>query len=54
MNFAQAAVHVIDFYMDDERASERAKIIELAQKTDEASFELLRGYVREGMRESTS
>ncbi|KAK7458169.1 hypothetical protein VKT23_010077 [Stygiomarasmius scandens] len=50
VNFAQAAVHVIDFYMDDERASERAKIIELAQKTDEASFELLRGYVREGMR----
>ena len=46
-----AAVHVIDFYLDDERAKERVKIFELVKKTDPASVELLQGYVREGMRE---
>ncbi|THV00228.1 heme peroxidase [Dendrothele bispora CBS 962.96] len=50
VNYAQAAVHVIDFYLDDDRAAERAKIIDLVSKTDQASFDLLRGYVREGMR----
>ncbi|KAF5365312.1 hypothetical protein D9758_005455 [Tetrapyrgos nigripes] len=50
VNYAQAAVHVIDFYFDDARAAERAKIIALAQATDSASTETLRGYVREGMR----
>ncbi|KAJ3760774.1 heme peroxidase [Lentinula raphanica] len=50
VNYAQAAVNVIDFYFDDERAPERAKIIDLAKANDDNSTELLRGYVREAMR----
>ncbi|KAL0061354.1 hypothetical protein AAF712_011812 [Marasmius tenuissimus] len=52
VNYAQAAVHVIDFYFDDARAEERAKIIQLAKApaTDSTSLETLRGYVREAMR----
>ncbi|KAF9258714.1 heme peroxidase [Marasmius fiardii PR-910] len=50
VNYAQAAVHVIDFYFDDQRAEERARIVSLAKATDESSLETLRGYVREGMR----
>jgi hypothetical protein len=46
----KAAIHVIDFYLDDERAKERAQIIQLCQRKDAASEELLQGYVREGMR----
>lgn len=44
-----AAVNVIDFYLDDERAPERAKIINLVKAGDNKSTELLRGYVREAM-----
>ncbi|KAJ3844035.1 heme peroxidase [Lentinula raphanica] len=50
VNYAQAAVNVIDFYLDDERAPERAKIINLVKAGDNKSTELLRGYVREAMR----
>ncbi|KAK1217118.1 hypothetical protein PQX77_020235 [Marasmius sp. AFHP31] len=52
VDYAQAAVQVIDFYLHDERAQERAKIVELAKAPldDTASMELLRGYTREGMR----
>ena len=50
VNYAQAAVHVVNFYLDDARAKERAVIVDLVKKTDEASGELLRGYVREAMR----
>ncbi|KAL0577268.1 hypothetical protein V5O48_004725 [Marasmius crinis-equi] len=52
VNYAQAAVHVIDFYLDEERAEQRTKIIQLAKAsaTDTASMETLRGYVREAMR----
>ena len=44
---------MIDFYLDDERAKERGEILHLVAKTDPASVELLHGYVREGMRESS-
>lgn len=44
---------MIDFYLDDARAKERAQILQLVKKTDSASVELLNGYVREGMRESS-
>ena len=44
---------MIDFYLDDERAKERGQILHLVAKTDPASVELLHGYVREGMRESS-
>ena len=49
-NYAQAAVHVVDFYLDDGRAKERAEIVRLVSVGDEHSTELLRGYVREAMR----
>jgi hypothetical protein len=50
VNHAQGAINVVDFYLDEKREPERRKIIELARKTDAASTELLRGYVREAMR----
>jgi len=49
-NYAQAAVHVVDFYLDDALAKERAEIVRLIGVGDEKSTELLRGYVREAMR----
>ncbi|KAF7300907.1 Heme peroxidase [Mycena kentingensis (nom. inval.)] len=50
VNYANAAVNVIDFYLDDARAAERADIISLVQRQDIAAQERLYGYVREGMR----
>ena len=52
VNYAQAAVNVIDFYLDDSRAEERKHIAELVHKTDPAADALLRGYVCEAMRTS--
>ncbi|KAF8879290.1 heme peroxidase [Infundibulicybe gibba] len=42
VNYAQAAVHVVDFYLDDKREKERIHLLQLHR--------LLRGYVREAMR----
>ncbi|KAF5370929.1 hypothetical protein D9615_009815 [Tricholomella constricta] len=50
VNYAQAAVHVIDFYLDDARTTEREHIIELVNQQDSNSVALLRGYVCEAMR----
>jgi hypothetical protein len=50
VNYAQAAVHVIDFYLDDAREKERSHIIQLVNSQDAESTELLRGYVCEAMR----
>jgi len=50
VNYAQAAVHVVDFYFDDAREQERIQILKLVQSDDSKSTELLRGYVREAMR----
>nr|GAT46932.1 heme peroxidase [Mycena chlorophos] len=47
---AQAAVHVVDFYLDDRHSAERAKIIALIREEDPKSTELLHGYIREAMR----
>ncbi len=38
--------------MDDKYAKERAEIIDLSAKDDEASTELLNGYIREAMSSS--
>ena len=46
--FLSAVAQVVDFYLDDERAAERVDIISLSKKSDPASMERLRGYVREG------
>ena len=51
VNFSVAAVQAIDFYLDDERAKEREEIVQLVHRTDDESASLLRGYVREAMRE---
>ncbi|KAI0783170.1 heme peroxidase [Abortiporus biennis] len=50
VNFAQSVVQVIDFYLDDARAAERAEITRLCGLNDAASHELLMGYAREGQR----
>ncbi|KAG6824328.1 hypothetical protein H0H93_002191, partial [Arthromyces matolae] len=50
VNYAQAAVNVIDFYLADERAEERRAIVDLIQKKSPESDTLLRGYVCEAMR----
>jgi len=50
VNYAQAAVHVVDFYFDEEREKERLHILRLVRSDDTESTELLRGYVREAMR----
>ncbi|KAJ7619752.1 hypothetical protein B0H17DRAFT_1219696 [Mycena rosella] len=50
VNYAQAAVHVVDFYLSDTRAQERIAIIELVKRDDSNSVETLYGYVREAMR----
>jgi cytochrome P450 len=47
-NYAQAMTHVVDFYLDEERAKERKHIKSLVMDPD--SDELLAGYVREAMR----
>ena len=48
-NLAQAAVNVVDFYLDDSHAAERAQIIKLVNMNDQRSADLLRGYVCEAM-----
>ncbi|KAG6915284.1 hypothetical protein DXG01_012306 [Tephrocybe rancida] len=50
VNWAHGAVNVIDFYLDDARATERKHIIELVNTTGPENEDLLRGYIREGMR----
>ncbi|KAJ7584626.1 heme peroxidase [Mycena floridula] len=44
------ASNVIDFYLDDSHAKERAEIIRLSKLKDAKSTELLIGYTREAMR----
>ncbi|TFK63860.1 heme peroxidase [Pluteus cervinus] len=50
VNYAQAAVHVIDFYFDDAREKERLAILKLVQTESDANTKVIRGYVREAMR----
>jgi len=50
VNYAQAAVHVIDVYLDDKHEKERNHIRQLAGSKDPSSTEVLLGYVREAMR----
>lgn len=52
MTFAQSVAQIVDFYMDDARAAERAEIIRLAEadSKDPEQQALLLGYIREGQR----
>jgi hypothetical protein len=50
VNYAHASVNVVDFYLSEERAKEKAHIQQIVGKTDSESQGLLRGYVCEAMR----
>ncbi|KAG6806626.1 hypothetical protein H0H92_010617, partial [Tricholoma furcatifolium] len=50
VNYAQAAVNVVDFYLDDAREEERKATIKLGESQDSQRDALLRGYVCEAMR----
>jgi hypothetical protein len=50
VNYAQASVHVIEFYLDSAREKEYNHIVQLSKNSDAQSAELLRGYVCEAMR----
>jgi hypothetical protein len=47
---SEAAVHVVDFYLEPEHEKQFQHILTLIKKTDPQSGELLRAYVREAMR----
>lgn len=49
LNYFLAAVHVIDFYLDEKHSAQKADIVRLVQRDDMQSLELVRGYVREAM-----
>ena len=46
-----AAVHAVDYYLDEEQEKERHHILELWQLDDAESAEVLLGYARETLRE---
>ncbi|PFH53338.1 hypothetical protein AMATHDRAFT_187988 [Amanita thiersii Skay4041] len=50
VNVAQAAVHAVDFFLDEEQEKERHHILELMQLDDAESGDLLLGYAREALR----
>ncbi|KAF8886703.1 hypothetical protein CPB84DRAFT_1850044 [Gymnopilus junonius] len=50
VNHAHGAINAVDFYLDDERKTEREHIIQLVQNNDSESDALLLGYVSEAMR----
>ncbi|KAI0658449.1 heme peroxidase [Cubamyces menziesii] len=50
VTLAKTVALIIDFYMDDARAKERAEIAKLVGATDANSLNLLRGYIREAQR----
>ncbi|CAL1694713.1 unnamed protein product [Somion occarium] len=50
VNYAQSIAQVVDFYLDDERAAERAEIVKLVKRNNPEATELIHGYIREGQR----
>jgi len=50
VNHAHGTVNAIDFYLDDERKTEREHIIQLVQHNSDENDALLLGYVNEAMR----
>ena len=42
---------MVDFYFDEARGKERGHILQLVRQKDSSSDEILRGYVREAMRQ---
>lgn len=49
-NWATAATHVINFYLDDERSDQRRDIEALARDPSAAATDRLAGYAREALR----
>lgn len=49
-NWTMAATHVMNFYLDDERAEEKKHIERLAMDRSTEATELLAGYAREALR----
>ena len=49
-NWAMAATHVVNFYLDDARAEQKKHIEELVRKTSPDAAALLEGYAREALR----
>lgn len=49
VNYAEAAVRAIDFYLDNARTKERQHIVQLVNNKDTESTALLRGYACEAM-----
>jgi hypothetical protein len=52
-NLRVAATQVVHFYIEEERASEKAKIVAASLRQDAQSEGILIGYVREALREFT-
>jgi len=50
VNFAHAAVLVVDFYLKDEQERERVELLRLVNREDAESKELILAHVREAMR----
>ncbi|KAK7681445.1 hypothetical protein QCA50_015537 [Cerrena zonata] len=50
VNWSQAIIQVVDFYLDNARAKERTELIDLVHRDDAQSIELLHGYIREAQR----
>ncbi|OSD00891.1 heme peroxidase [Trametes coccinea BRFM310] len=50
VSLAKTVSEIVDFYLDDKRAKERAEVTKLAGASDANSLDLLRGYVREAQR----
>jgi cytochrome P450 len=50
VNWAMAATHVVNFYLDDKRAEQKRHIARLALDRSDKASELLAGYAREALR----
>lgn len=52
VNYAQACAQIVDFYLDDARAAERADIIQLVHtpENDDVANERIIGYIKEAQR----
>ncbi|CDO73377.1 hypothetical protein BN946_scf185013.g11 [Trametes cinnabarina] len=50
VSLAKTVAEVVDFYLTNERAKERAEVVKLATASDADSLDVLRGYVREAQR----
>jgi len=50
VTYAQTCAHAVDFYLDDERKNERAKIVKLSMSNKPEDNRKIMGYIREAQR----